>query len=452
MISFIEGLFIFIFTLLIYFIIVFQLNKRGILEKYKISLYGPALLLRTKKGVEFLKKIASKKRFWKSYGTASILICFIAMIIITTVLIWQTWTIIGFTPEQKEVLPGPEFALIIPGINPILPLDYLPHIIIALAVAIIIHEFSHGILTFAGNLKVKSLGILYLILPIGAFCEPDEEKLKKTNILTRMRVYAAGPIANFIAAFVCLILFSFVFMSAVSPVSGVEVLSVGEDTPAENLGLTSGTTLLTLNDTNMTNVLDFLYVLQNTSSNQLINISYYKEGKTYSTTVELADKYNYTNNESHKGFGYLGVGPNLYGGYITTLKNPFLYFPDGFVLVYALPIFGYFNGYNPIVSPFTDSLVIEGPLSFIPPVIFWQAVNLLYWIFWLNLAVGLFNVLPMIPLDGGFLFNDAISGSIKKLKSGISKEQHDKAVKNISLVISLSILFLIISPWIIRYF
>ena len=97
-------------------------------------------------------------------------------------LIWQAWLVFGFTPEQKESLPGPEVALVIPGINPILPLEFIGYIILALVVAMVVHEFSHGILTFAGKLKVKSLGILYCIVPIGAFCEPDDEELKNTTI------------------------------------------------------------------------------------------------------------------------------------------------------------------------------------------------------------------------------------------------------------------------------
>ena len=94
------------------------------------------------------------------------------MIIMTVILIWQVWAFLGseIAPEVKEILPGPEAMLPIPGINPILPLEYVVYILIAFIVAIIVHEFSHGILTFASKLKVKSLGLLYLVIPIGAFC------------------------------------------------------------------------------------------------------------------------------------------------------------------------------------------------------------------------------------------------------------------------------------------
>ena len=77
----IEGALIFFAIIFLYFILVMILNKIGFLEKHNISLAGPALLLRTTKGLKFLKKLASKKRFWKAYGSSGIVVCFIAMII-----------------------------------------------------------------------------------------------------------------------------------------------------------------------------------------------------------------------------------------------------------------------------------------------------------------------------------------------------------------------------------
>jgi hypothetical protein len=141
--SFIEGLFIFFAILFGYFLLVYVFNISGILKKYNISLYGPALLMRTTKGIGFLKKIANKKRFWKAYGSTGIVFCFIAMIVFVLFFLWNLTIVFGFTPEQRaELLPGPEYYLILPGINPIIPLDYLFYIIIAFIVAIVVHEFS----------------------------------------------------------------------------------------------------------------------------------------------------------------------------------------------------------------------------------------------------------------------------------------------------------------------
>ncbi len=422
---------------------------------------GPALMWRTKRGRIFLTRIAQKRRFWKAFGSGGIVLCLIAMVLMTAMLIWQAWFVFGFTPEQREVLPGPEIALILPGINPILPLEYLGYIILAFIVAIIVHEFSHGILTIASKLKVKSLGILYLIFPIGAFCEPDEEGLKKAKTKPRMRIYAAGPTSNFIVVMLCILLFSGVFMSAVQPTAdGVIIYSVDDDSPAEKIGITEGMVITYINNTRVTNYSDYRNVLLNTPANQTTTISLQKGDLKIDETVYLTDRYiehvkrGYLNSDSYKGKGYLGLfllNETIFNNYLSALKNPFRRFPDGFLLFYVIPLLGYFQGYNPIVAPFTDSYSITGPLSVIPTNIFWIMVNALYWIFWLNFAVALFNVLPMVPLDGGFLFNDAIGAIIKRIKKGLSDEQREKLVKNISVTISLTILILIIFPWLIKY-
>jgi len=471
--SLMEGLLVFFAIIFIYVLLVAILYKKGILKKYDVSLWGPALLLRTKKGVSFLEKIASKRRFWKAFGNSGIVLCFVMMFVMMAVLIWQAWTVWGFTPAQIEKLPGIEFALVLPGLNPVLPLEYIGYIILALVVAIVAHEFSHGILTFVSKLKVKSLGILYLIVPLGAFCEPDEEQLKKTEPKHRMRIYAAGPTSNFVVVFVSILLLSFVFMSAVQPAAdGIVAFSVDPDSPAESIGLQPGTIITSINDTQITTDIGYINAIELTKANQTINLTYVKVGKTYTKNVTLGDRFEeyakrssiyLTNNESYKGKGYLGTSALLrktaFKEQLSILKNPFAEFPKGlkeglkgFLTFYVIPFMGYLQGYNPIVSPFTDSYAITGPLSIIPDNMFWIIVNALYWIFWLNLAVALFNVLPMIPLDGGYLFNDAVGSLIKRVKKGISDEKREKAVKNISLVVSLSILLFIIFPYLIKYF
>ena len=284
--SIIDGLLIFFIILFLYFIITYILVKKDILKKYNISLYGPALLLRTSRGKRFIKKISEKNRFWKAFGSFGIVFCFILMILMVFILVWQAWTVLGFTPEQRAAIPGPEIALVLPGINPILPLEYIGYILLALVVAIIAHEFSHGILTFAQKLKVKSLGILYLVVPIGAFVEPDEEQLKKADAKKRMRVYAAGPLANFVVVIVSLLLFSFVFMSAVQPAAeGLGVLEIHEGSPADEIGIDTGAIITEINGTYFSDYKSFnerymryIQLMNNSNANDTITISWFSGG------------------------------------------------------------------------------------------------------------------------------------------------------------------------------
>src|SRR5439155_1593328 len=86
---------------------------------------------------------------------------------------------------------SPETLLGLPGINPIIPLGYG---ILGLAVAIILHEFSHGILSRVANIKIRSLGLIFLIFPIGAFVEPDEDELRALPRREAGRLYVDGAI------------------------------------------------------------------------------------------------------------------------------------------------------------------------------------------------------------------------------------------------------------------
>jgi membrane-associated protease RseP (regulator of RpoE activity) len=448
-----------------YAIAAFLLHKKGVLKKHNISFYGPALMWRTQRGIQFLKNRAKHVQFWKIYGNISLIFCFTTMVLMTGLMIWTAKIVLEFTPAQRNVLPGPEVAVVIPGINPILPLEYIGYVLLGLIIAIIVHEFSHGILALVDKIKVKSLGILYLIVPIGAFCEPDDEEVKKAHLLPRMRIYASGPTANFVVVILSILLFSAVFMPAAQPAAeGAIVFTVDTYSPAEQIGLKSGAIITNFNDTMISNGSTYIIAWNHTRANQTVNISYIYNGVTTNTKVRLLDKYDeyvkrstiYKNNNlSYKGKGYLGVQSllkdSIFQEYITILKNPFTNFPNGLLTFYSLPLIGYFAGFNPIAPPFTGSYIITGPLGIIPVSLFWIIINSIYWIFWLNLAVSLFNVLPMVPLDGGFLFNDGLRGLIVRLKKEIKEETKEKIVKNISLVISLIILGLILIPFVIKY-
>ena len=42
------------------------------------------------------------------------------------------------------------------------------------------------------------------------------------------------------------------------------------------------------------------------------------------------------------------------------------------------------------------------------PGIFWGTVHLLFWCGWININVGIFNAIPMVPLDGGYILKEGI--------------------------------------------
>jgi membrane-associated protease RseP (regulator of RpoE activity) len=108
----------------------------------------------------------------------------------------------------------------------------------------VVHEFAHGILSRVEDIRVKSMGIVMLLVPIAAFVEPDDDELfgsekqpAKASRLARVRILSAGVIANFITAAVAMALFFGPVMSAVSPIDRVVVADVENDSIAEKAGI-----------------------------------------------------------------------------------------------------------------------------------------------------------------------------------------------------------------------
>lgn len=103
-------------------------------------------------------------------------------------------TIFFGTDAIANTSPGGD--LLLPGVN-------LPFVegIVALAIVLIVHEGAHAVLTRIAKVKLLSSGIvLFGIIPVGAFIEPDEERLMKTEKVRQTRVLVAGPTGNMMAA------------------------------------------------------------------------------------------------------------------------------------------------------------------------------------------------------------------------------------------------------------
>ncbi|MGC8623243.1 MAG: site-2 protease family protein [Candidatus Micrarchaeia archaeon] len=107
-------------------------------------------------------------------------------------------------------------------VYPVIPGIDMPLIagIIALVIVLVVHEFSHGILARIAKIRLKSIGLLMFgLIPVGAFVEPDEKEVMKKNSMVQDRILAAGISANILVTiilFVVLIPLLFVLPSFMS--------------------------------------------------------------------------------------------------------------------------------------------------------------------------------------------------------------------------------------------
>lgn len=140
---------------------------------------------------------------------------------------------------------APRNIFLLPGINEFIPFTWGA---IAFVVTLVVHEFGHAILCKVEGVRVKSMGILLVLFPVGGFAEPDEDQLTAAPMQARTRVMSAGVTTNFILAFVAFGLLFGPVLGAIAPVGDTMVSNVTEGGPAWDAGIESDTVLVQIDD------------------------------------------------------------------------------------------------------------------------------------------------------------------------------------------------------------
>lgn len=428
----VDGLLVALVLLNVYIVALFVLHQRGKLKGPVLELVGPLLLWRTERGKQLIDRLAQPLRLlWRGYGDVGVVLTFVAGLGVLALLVWQVSLLFTHREILEAAAPGPEYFLVLPGVNPLIPLWYG---LLGLVVALVVHEGAHGILARAHDIKVKSLGLLFLVVPIGAFVEPDEEELERARTRAKARVFAAGVMTNVAVAVVAAMLFSGAFWASAQPAQeGLAVSGVIPGLGAEQAGLAPGMVITAIEGRAVRNLEDFNASLSQKHAGESVGMSLWHRGQVLEKQVPLTDKYAYyeqndpaRNREEFKGRGFMGVTtfPMEALGALRDVNAAPLDFGVGGIAFYVsqpFPVFGG-AGFSPLPSAFQDLFVIEGPLAALPPSLFWVLANSLYWVFWLNLMVGTFNALPAGPLDGGQMFKAILKGALRRY-FGVRHEQ-----------------------------
>lgn len=146
----------------------------------------------------------------------------------------------------------------VPGVAPIIPGITIPLAagVISLAILLIVHEVSHGVLARQSKVKIKSVGLLLFgILPCGGFVEPDDRMVRKLNSRRQTGIYSAGVAANFVAM-IAFFLLTMLISSYVGPAVypyGEVVSGVTPGYPAYNV-IATGSQVLCWNSHAVTNI------------------------------------------------------------------------------------------------------------------------------------------------------------------------------------------------------
>jgi len=383
----------------------------------------PFIILRSRRVTELFARAAGRK-FLGPLGWFMVALLPIASVIGIFLIVNAVSTIL-ISPEVREAgrQMGAQAYLLIPGINPYLPIVYGW---IGIVVAIIVHEFSHGILASRLGFGVKSSGILLLLgIPIGAFVEVDEQQLKVASLRNSVRVLAAGPGANISIAVACLLAL-LVLVSGLSPsLDGLYVSKVEENMPAQQAGISEGDIIVSVNGVQALTVDVLKQALDKPPPDGTLILEIRRgEGWKDSLTVKLAPV------ETPEG---PRIGVRVIELKTTSiLENYKRLAYSSPILHFIPPTLGSAQGF----IPFSDTLHVfyQHPIG---PGYYYLA-NLLFWLWFVNVNVGIFNSLPIYPLDGG----QVLMNGLRTFAKGRLTES---AIKGITGAISVALAMLVAS-------
>ncbi len=370
-------------------------------HKHKFEIQGKIFALyKTNLGLEWMDRTAKKHpKLLKFLAYIGIFIGFFGMIAMFVILIKATFDLL-FIPDSL-----PALAPVLPGIKiaPGLPTLSFLHWIISLFIIAIVHEFSHGVIARVYNVKIKSSGFAFLGPIPAAFVEPDEKKMGKSSVKAQLSILAAGSFSNVLLAILVILLLIFVspFTESLLEERGVIISHVVEKGPLDISGIKLGENITKVDDAKVGTVEEFFDELSNKKPGQEIILQTDK-GASKVVLGEQPKEFL----KSREGIGYLGAG------------------------------------ISPLSIEYSKEAVDNYGKTFLG-FIFWLR-QLFFWIWVISFGVGLFNLLPLGPVDGGRMF-------FLGMMTFINKEKAMKTWKVITIFLLL-LLIINLSPWLMKLF
>lgn len=383
----------------IFWLVIILLDRAYDLENRGFSIVPGFLMWRTKRGLGILDRLTGlSRRWWKAFAFAGAGVCSILMVLIFLNLTDKAIGIIN-----SIISPPPGGGVGVPAIVPIVPGWTIPFklivpVLIGIATVFLVHEPAHGITARRVGLPVKSTGLFLLAVIPGAFVEPDEDKLKESPVSDRLQVYGAGSFANVLFGLLCFGL----ILILINPLPGLYVVGVDENAPASG-NLQPGMRLMKIGhekenliEINTWQIFDNF--MKNTEPGD--NITLVTDEGDFRMTLE---------NHPDENVGYIGVVAVESASRLelaTSRLTPLFIFwktPSGGrgSVGFMQLFFGYEYSYDYHVPGFI--------------------ISVLFWMSLLNIGIGLVNILPLKPLDGGHIA-ECLSekASSKKTAKGIA--------------------------------
>jgi len=338
-------------------IYILYIRFRDKFNKHGVEIAPFTLIWKFRSELSFLNKLA-RKSIIKYYEVYSVLASILCIFLFYYILFIGIMGIIGKHGMVTVVpyVPG----LTVKGVN-------IFYSLIAIVVALIVHEFSHGVVALAEKVPLRSTGLLLLFIFPGAFVEPDKEVYEKSSRRKKLYILAAGSAANVIIALIAMLLIYLVTSPQPLITSTLNVIN-GQYTAVylNNVKVPVPSSIISVNGTKVNSLEDFVNIL-----------NLYKHSTvTFNITLFDYNTLTYTNILIHKPYNvsYLGV----------------------------------------LLYPRSPNMA----LSILPIDLFIHLVEIIRWLFIINLGLAVVNSAPLFITDGGRIIHEVLFKG-NKMKSYI---------------------------------
>ena len=360
-----------------------------------VVFYGPILAIKTDRVGFFdrFMRFSTPLRAYASFGV--IMVGIISAGIAVMLLISVQLTLI-YRPEPTGIY-APQNIFLIPGLN-----EYIPSTLavwFAFVLTIAIHEFGHGVLCRVERIAVRGMGVLVAVIPIGFFVEPDEEQLEKTKGLSKIRMFGAGITNNIVIGVICFVAM-FMLAGMAVPTGGPVLAGVYQNYSAYSAGVPTPSVITAINGIPVATREDVSGLLDATRPGDRISLTVEHQGSTSDYPLTLTA---WPEELGQRESGFMGV--HYYDGAMVMDQVRHGVSPGGFFRFITIPFDASMGGQALRILAFEtpETQYYREPFPG-----FWGAVHLLFWCAWININVGIFNAIPMVPLDGGYILKEGL--------------------------------------------
>ena len=275
-------------------VVIIVIAKALKLEKYGFELKAYSLVYKNKSVNDVLIKVLGRtKRGIKVFANVSVIAGFIMMGFAFYFLLNN---VSNYFVAQSNFS---ELTVLIPGVT-LTSAPAITYFLLSIPIVLVMHEGAHGIVAALEKIKIKTGGFAIFIALFAGFVEPDEEEFDKAKKISKLRVIGAGATSNVLFAIVlgAILLTNPVFGMVLESIplfgepilntfyevsQGVLILSIIENSGAEQAGLLANDIITTINDVPIHGPADFPIL----NPGEMASVSVIRDGQALEFGLEV---------------------------------------------------------------------------------------------------------------------------------------------------------------------